>query len=276
MKKKILSLIMALAMVMAFVPASYAANSGNCGADNNTYGEGTNATWAYDGSGTLTISGTGSVLFRLLDSEFNSEWVTKIIVSEGITELVEKCFDGCTSTKLVYIPRSMQTMGEAAVFYRASLEGIYYGGTQAEWSQLTLPNAFNGVPVYFNANPNNMTPAPTPTPGTVLAPEHDARGLYDMDPSAGTTTFHVGLPLADKLIWWHNVLTSSGYDREQLLKYTAEVYVYDANGILIQHVSTTTPITSGMSTTSDVIMNGLIYEGYRIRINSHFGDAYPV
>ena len=263
-----------LAMLMMLVPVSYAANSGNCGADNNTYGEGANATWTYDGSGTLTISGTGSVLFRPASSEFNSEWVTKIIVSEGITKLEGKSFDGCTSAKLVYIPSSMQDMGQPAVFNGISFEGIYYGGTQTQWNQLTLPEAFNGVPVFFNANPNNMTPNPTPNPGTVLAPTSDPGGLYDMDTGAGTTTFHVTLPSPSLIMWWKDVFERMGGDSSQYSVYTAEVYVYDANGLLLYHGAQTANISESMNVTLDVPMNILLHEGNTVRFDSHFGEPF--
>ena len=59
MKKRILSLVLVMAMVFAFVPCvamvANAASSGTCGAN------GDNLTWTLDDEGTLTISGTGEM-----------------------------------------------------------------------------------------------------------------------------------------------------------------------------------------------------------------------
>lgn len=273
MKKKISSIFMALAMIIMFVPVSYAANSGNCG---GMSGNETNATWTYDGNGTLEISGTGTAFFRYQADEFGGEWVTKIIINEGITEIFDKSFDTCSRAKVVYIPQTMQNFGTAA-FIGSSFDGIYYGGTENQWNQLSKPNEFNGVPVYFNSNPNNMTPAPTPTPGTVLAPEHDAGGLYDMDTSAGTTTFHVEVSSPSLIMWWKNFFdTQGGNPGVDYTKYTAEVYVYDVNGLLMYRGSATTDVSESMNPNIDVPMNVLLYEGNSVRFSAHFGEAYPV
>ena len=53
MKKKFLSIVLALSMLCAFVPlVASAATSGTCGE---------NVTWTLDEDGTLTISGTGDM-----------------------------------------------------------------------------------------------------------------------------------------------------------------------------------------------------------------------
>lgn len=59
MKKKLLSILLVLSLMLALVPAAFAADaaSGTCGAE----GDGSNVTWTLDESGTLTISGTGAM-----------------------------------------------------------------------------------------------------------------------------------------------------------------------------------------------------------------------
>ncbi len=56
MKKKLLSIVLAISMICAFVPlvvsAETTATSGTCG---------DNVTWTLDDDGTLTISGTGNM-----------------------------------------------------------------------------------------------------------------------------------------------------------------------------------------------------------------------
>ena len=56
MKKKILSMVLALSMLCAFMPVIVnAATSGTCGKN------GANVTWTLDDEGTLTISGEGEM-----------------------------------------------------------------------------------------------------------------------------------------------------------------------------------------------------------------------
>ena len=59
MKKRILSLVVVMAMLLSFMPViAQAATSGECG---------DNLTWTLDG-GTLTISGTGDMTDWIYDS----------------------------------------------------------------------------------------------------------------------------------------------------------------------------------------------------------------
>lgn len=52
MKKKLLSILLVLSLMLALVPAAFAVEpaSGTCGAE----GDGSNVTWTLDASGTLT------------------------------------------------------------------------------------------------------------------------------------------------------------------------------------------------------------------------------
>ena len=60
MKKKLLSILLVLSLMLALVPAAFAAEpaaSGTCGAE----GDGSNVTWTIDAAGTLTFTGTGAI-----------------------------------------------------------------------------------------------------------------------------------------------------------------------------------------------------------------------
>lgn len=59
MRKKLLSILLVLSLMLALVPAAFAVEpaSGTCGAE----GDGSNVTWTLDASGTLTFTGTGAI-----------------------------------------------------------------------------------------------------------------------------------------------------------------------------------------------------------------------
>ena len=59
MKKRILSLVLALCLALSLAPAAFAANivdSGTCGAD----ADGSNIAWTLDADGNLTVTGAGT------------------------------------------------------------------------------------------------------------------------------------------------------------------------------------------------------------------------
>ena len=58
MKKRILSLVLAVCLALSLAPAAFAANivdSGTCGAD----ADGSNIAWTLDADGNLTVTGAG-------------------------------------------------------------------------------------------------------------------------------------------------------------------------------------------------------------------------
>ena len=59
MKKKLLSILLVLSLMLALVPAAFAVEpaSGTCGAE----GDGSNVTWTIDKNGVLTVTGTGAI-----------------------------------------------------------------------------------------------------------------------------------------------------------------------------------------------------------------------
>ena len=96
MKKRILSIILALCMIFTLLPvsalAAEAATSGSCGK---------NATWSY-ADGTLTISGTGEL--KQYDGDNPAPWsaykseIKSIVIQDGITTVTESCFEGSVET----------------------------------------------------------------------------------------------------------------------------------------------------------------------------------
>lgn len=108
MKKRTLSILLALCMVLSLLPAeAQAASSGSCGS--NVY-------WELDDSGTLTISGNGAMDDYMSTSSipwFDSN-ITAIRIEDGVTHIGEKSFWNCTKVTSVSIANSVSSIGGEA------------------------------------------------------------------------------------------------------------------------------------------------------------------
>lgn len=137
MKKRLLSLLVALCMAVTLLPVSALTawaedppKSGNCGAT----GDGSGVTWLLtdntDGSSTytLTISGSGA----MKDFQFGSHqpWysfqkqITSVVISSGITSIGNSAFALFANLTHVDIADSVISIGLDAFFYCSSLTDI--------------------------------------------------------------------------------------------------------------------------------------------------------
>lgn len=163
MKKRAMSLLLALVMMLALLPAqtwatdtvdepgeaeeqtmpaepqkealkaektaeapqvqAEAVTSGTCGAE----GDGSNLTWSLSG-GVLTISGAGA----MKDWEFygnnvspwcENEQITSVVIGEGVTTIGDNAFFSCRQVAKVKLPTTLKSIGSCA-FYNASLKNI--------------------------------------------------------------------------------------------------------------------------------------------------------
>ena len=87
MKKKLLSILLVLSLMLALVPAAFAVEpaSGTCGAE----GDGSNVTWTIDKNGVLTVTGTGAITSDAMQIRQlrNRSDVTSAVIGEGITDM---------------------------------------------------------------------------------------------------------------------------------------------------------------------------------------------
>ena len=119
MKKKLLSIVLALSMICALVPimasAATTATSGTCGE---------NVTWTLSDDGTLTISGTGDMYDYdpyLNRSPFYSiSGIKSVVIENGVTSIGDYTFYGSYDLKNVNIPNSVESIGQLA-FYNCSM-----------------------------------------------------------------------------------------------------------------------------------------------------------
>lgn len=154
MKKRILSTLLAFAMVLTLLPGTaWAATvaSGTCG---------TNLTWILDEDGMLTILGTGS----MEDYSYNSmPWyssrsqIKTVVIGNGITSVGSYAFYDCTNLNSVTIPGSVASIGNYAFYNCLSLtsvtipKGVTYFSISAENAEIVELDKTTGVSVLGNS-----------------------------------------------------------------------------------------------------------------------------
>ncbi len=142
MKKRILSILLAVLMLLSALPlgmvdtayAAAALASGKCG---------DSAAWTLDSTGTLTISGTGATYNYDMDDDGNSAapWCTKariqrvnkVVVNSGITELGYSMFSNCTQLTSVSLPSGLKRIGSC----------LFLGCTRL--SAITIPSSVTTI-----------------------------------------------------------------------------------------------------------------------------------
>ena len=159
MKKKLLSILLVLSLMLALVPAAFAADiaaSGTCGAE----GDGSNITWTLDASGTLTFTGTGAM--RDYTSQRDTPWgrsgnaIQAVVVQEGVTHIGAYAFFYYTNCRSVSLPSSLVSIGESAFAMNYGLtqldlpEGLRKLGDMAFMScraleRLTVPSTLEKI-----------------------------------------------------------------------------------------------------------------------------------
>ena len=148
MKKKTLSLILALLMVFSLLPASaFAATvvqSGSCG---------DNMTWKLDDAGVLTINGTG----EMTESPWLSykDSIKTVVIGEGVTSLCGAAFIGCTGITKATLPSSLKTIGYASFCDCTELTSINIPGGVKEIAN----SAFSGCIALKSADIKGAIPS---------------------------------------------------------------------------------------------------------------------
>ena len=116
MKKRILSLIVVLTMLMSCVPIVAKAeivDSGQCG--DNVY-------WKLDSNGTLTINGEGEMHNTSLWADRMD--IVNVIINNGITTIGEQAFLRCYRLRNVTMPESIICIEYAAFSECTVLQNI--------------------------------------------------------------------------------------------------------------------------------------------------------
>lgn len=130
MKKRLLCMLLSLAMIFTILPSTAIAvdeTSGSCGQ---------NATWSFnESSGWLTISGSGKMDDYDYSWDSTSPWsryldqITTVSISEGITSVGSGAFGGemmsniCPNLQYVFLPSTLEIIGVYA-FAGSAIETI--------------------------------------------------------------------------------------------------------------------------------------------------------
>lgn len=138
MKKRFVSLLLAISMIFSLMPVSAVTafaesenggevttvDSGYCGADNG----GENLKWTLDNNGVLTISGSGAMKDYPRDENVRLDWyvrkkdIRSVVLDNRITHIGNYAFDKCTNIESVRytdytgnagvaLPESVTTIG---------------------------------------------------------------------------------------------------------------------------------------------------------------------
>lgn len=66
------------------------------------------------------------------------ENLTSLVLPEGLKSIEGICFQNCPSLKEITIPASVTTVSSYAFYGCKALDTIYYGGTEAQWKEITI------------------------------------------------------------------------------------------------------------------------------------------
>ena len=109
---------------------------------------------AFNAAGLVSIT-FPSTLGELRDGAFmNCEKLQSLRLPEGLTTIGNWAFYCNPNISSIYIPASVTTIGEEAFIYYNNLATVRYGGSQSQWSAVSVgANAFpDGVRYVYNAN----------------------------------------------------------------------------------------------------------------------------
>ena len=120
MRKKLLSILLVLSLMLALVPAAFAADvvdSGTCGSG---------VTWTLGTDGRLTIDGSGRI--RDYSETDPAPWkgaaVKEVVIREGVTSVGACAFTDCTEIASVQLPSTLTTLGDRCFAGCISLTSI--------------------------------------------------------------------------------------------------------------------------------------------------------
>ena len=181
MKKRLLSLLVALCMAVTLLPVSAITawaedppKSGKCGAT----GDGSDVTWQLtentDGPSTYTLTIRGSGAMEDYSTSYSRPWnsfcdqITSVVIFPGVTSIGECAFKGFSKLIHVDIANSVISIGSQAFSYCSSLTDIkipqsvtYIGGVVfndcTNLSSITLSNNITSIGSYAFNNCTNLT-----------------------------------------------------------------------------------------------------------------------
>ena len=93
--------------------------------------------FAADAWSLTSVSLPDSLTLIALDAFNGCTALTEIALPGGVTEIQRNAFYGCKTLKRISIPAAVTAIGDDA-FYNTALSDVYYGGTEEQWSAITI------------------------------------------------------------------------------------------------------------------------------------------
>ena len=92
---------------------------------------------------------------------FQNTFLQTLTIPDGTKSIDEGAFNSCKAISELYIPASVTTINAQALpLPRASLNDIYFGGTEAQWNSIpklgTLSQSLANVTIHYGAKPLDM------------------------------------------------------------------------------------------------------------------------
>ena len=104
---------------------------------------------------TVTIPGNAGTVFY--QDFYKCTSLKTAIISEGVTTLGEFSFADCSSLKAVYIPSTISNIEALSFAGCTALTDVYYGGSQGQWSMVTISDNQNecltNATIHYNSVP---------------------------------------------------------------------------------------------------------------------------
>ena len=93
----------------------------------------------FKGCSNLTSVSVGQNALDKFSSIFDSEYITEVVILDGVTSVNDYCFSNFKKLESITIPSSVKTVGYHA-FDCDVLTSVYYGGTLEEWCTADTSN----------------------------------------------------------------------------------------------------------------------------------------